>query len=106
VDPKQNAVTCFNSNTLLEYGVKQDALAIHQSAISQNSCLKIDEWIEDAYYDFDTSKLRVDISIPQVAIQKNAQGYVDPSVWDRGVNAGFLSYSGSAYKTFNRSNDN
>lgn len=37
---------------------------------------------------------------------KNAQGYVDPSIWDRGVNAGFLSYSGSAYKTFNRLNEN
>lgn len=36
-------------------------------------------------------------------MQKNAQGYVDPSVWDRGINAGFLSYNGSAYKTFNQS---
>jgi outer membrane usher protein len=33
---------------------------------------------------------------------KNAQGYVDPSVWDRGINAAFLSYSASAYKTFNK----
>ncbi|OAM11962.1 fimbrial protein [Acinetobacter baumannii] len=57
----------------------------------------------DSAYEFDTSRLRVDISIPQVALQKNAQGYVDPSVWDRGINAGFLSYNGSAYKTFNQS---
>ncbi len=35
-------------------------------------------------------------------MQKNAQGYVDPSVWDRGINAAFLSYNASAYKTFNK----
>lgn len=70
-----------------------------------NTCYKIEEWVENAFYEFDNSRLRVDISIPQVALQKNAQGYVDPSVWDRGINAGFLSYSGSAYKTFTHSND-
>lgn len=106
VDPKENATTCFNSSTLLEYGVKQDVLSQHIANQSKNSCLKIEDWIEDSFYEFDTSKLRVDISIPQVALQKNAQGYVDPSIWDRGINAGFLSYSGSAYKTFNTTGDN
>lgn len=106
IDPKQNATTCFNTSTLLEYGVKQEILKQTQSIQSANSCMKIEEWVDDAFYEFDTSKLRVDISIPQVALQKNAQGYVDPSIWDRGINAGFLSYSGSAYKTFNNNSDN
>lgn len=106
IDPKQNATTCFNTSTLLEYGVKQEILKQTQSIQSANSCMKIEEWVDDAFYEFDTSKLRVDISIPQVALQKNAQGYVDPSIWDRGINAGFLSYSGSAYKTLNNNSDN
>ena len=106
IDPKQNATTCFNTSTLLEYGVKQEILKQTQPIQSANSCMKIEEWIDDSFYEFDTSKLRVDISIPQVALQKNAQGYVDPSIWDRGINAGFLSYSGSAYKTFNNNSDN
>ncbi|WP_291368463.1 MULTISPECIES: fimbria/pilus outer membrane usher protein, partial [unclassified Acinetobacter] len=63
------------------------------------SCLRIEQWIDQASYEFDTSKLRLDISIPQVAIEKNAQGYVDPSVWDRGINAGFLSYNASVYRS-------
>lgn len=106
IDPKQNATTCFNTSTLLEYGVKQEILKQTQPIQSANSCMKIEEWIDDSFYEFDTSKLRVNISIPQVALQKNAQGYVDPSIWDRGINAGFLSYSGSAYKTFNNNSDN
>lgn len=101
----QNAFTCFSASSLLEYGVKQDVLVNRTGSNTPDACYKIEEWIENAYYDFDTSRLRIDISIPQVALQKNAQGYVDPSIWDRGVNAGFLSYSGSAYKTFNRLND-
>ncbi|MGN8006861.1 fimbria/pilus outer membrane usher protein [Acinetobacter sp. 22301] len=106
LDPNKNAVTCFTGTNLLEYGVKQEILSKHTTLQKENnSCYKIEEWVENAFYEFDTSRLRVDISIPQVALQKNAQGYVDPSVWDRGINAGFLSYSGSAYKTFNQSND-
>nr|WP_171519297.1 fimbria/pilus outer membrane usher protein [Acinetobacter proteolyticus] len=105
-EQNKNAFTCFTSGSLLEYGVKQEVLVNRTESNAPNACYKIEEWIENAYYDFDTSRLRVDISIPQIALQKNAQGYVDPSIWDRGVNAGFLSYSGSAYKTFNRLNEN
>ena len=39
VDPKENATTCFNSSTLLEYGVKQDVLSQHIANQSKNSCL-------------------------------------------------------------------
>lgn len=104
VDSNKNAATCFTEKNLIEFGVKQDVLNQRTALQNGNGCYKIDEWVENAFYDFDTSRLRVDISIPQVALQKNAQGYVDPSVWDRGINAAFLSYSGSAYKTFNQSN--
>lgn len=102
-EQNQNAYTCFTANSLLEYGVKQEVLVNRTETTAPNACYKIEEWVENAYYDFDTSRLRIDVSIPQIALQKNAQGYVDPSVWDRGINAGFLSYNGSAYKTFNKS---
>lgn len=103
---QQNAMTCFTGMNLLEYGVKQEILSKHGPVQKENNtCYKIEDWVENAFYEFDNSRLRVDISIPQVALQKNAQGYVDPSVWDRGINAGFLSYNGSAYKTFTDSNN-
>lgn len=100
-DNKTNAQTCFSEKDLLEFGVKKQVLA-EQTALSNNGCYKIEQWIEHAFYEFDNSRLRVDLSIPQIALQQNAQGYIDPSVWDRGINAGFLSYSGSAYKIFNQ----
>ena len=98
---KSKAQTCFTETQLLEYGVKKQVLTL-QNNLSSTGCYLIEQWIEAAFYEFDSSRLRLDISIPQIALQKNAQGYIDPSVWNRGINAGFLSYSGSAYKIFNR----
>lgn len=102
-EQEKNAYTCFTKNQLIEYGVKLDAL---QNANSNDviGCRKINEWVGESFYEFDTSRLRFDVSIPQASMQKNAQGYVDPSVWDRGINAGFFSYNASAYKTFDRFN--
>lgn len=97
----QNAQTCFSAAQMLEYGVKKDSLALLKDAKSE-PCALIEQWVDQAFYAFDSARLRVDISIPQVALQHNAQGYVDPSVWDRGVNAGFLSYNGSMYQVFNQ----
>lgn len=95
---QENAHTCFKPATLLEYGVKEDFLKT-ELPFNQAPCKKIGEWVDNAYYEFDSSRLRVDISIPQIALQQNAQGYVDPSVWDRGIDAAFLSYNASAYTT-------
>ena len=102
LDNKENAFTCFTQKNLIEYGVKPEALIQQNEALNINPCQKIEQWVEDAYYEFDQSKLRIDISIPQIVMQKNAQGYVDPSVWDRGINAAFLSYNASAFKTFDQ----
>ncbi|HHW4682617.1 MAG TPA: fimbria/pilus outer membrane usher protein, partial [Xylella sp.] len=50
-------------------------------------------WLPDAYARFDVATQRLDVSIPQAAMRRSARGYVNPSLWDRGVNAGFISYA-------------
>lgn len=102
IQNQNNATTCFDLTTLLNFGVKKDALNQSIESIqTDDRCKSIDQWVSNAFYEFDSSSLRLDISIPQIAMQKNAQGYVDPSIWDQGINAGFLSYSASAYRTQN-----
>jgi outer membrane usher protein len=103
-DQKINASTCFTAADLIDLGVKTDVIKQKIADLKSPECLKIGEWIEDAYYEFDSSKLRLDISIPQVALNSNAQGYIDPSLWDRGINAGFLSYNASIYKNYDTNN--
>lgn len=97
-----NVTTCFDQSILLNYGVKKEALSSQIDELQRNNpCLSLDQLIKEAYYELDTSQLRMDIFIPQSAMQKNAQGYVDPSVWDSGINAGFISYSATAYQSKN-----
>ncbi|MDY9172276.1 FimD/PapC N-terminal domain-containing protein, partial [Escherichia coli] len=35
----------------------------------------------------------LDIDVPQAWIMKNYQNYVDPSLWENGINAAMLSYN-------------
>ncbi|EME6129100.1 FimD/PapC N-terminal domain-containing protein, partial [Acinetobacter baumannii] len=99
----ENAKTCFTPDMLLEYGVKPEIF--HHEVSSTYTCNDLDKWVNDAFYQFDTSRLRLDISIPQVALQKNAQGYVDPRLWDRGINAAFFAYNASAYRIVNNNHE-
>ncbi|OMQ21887.1 fimbria/pilus outer membrane usher protein [Serratia oryzae] len=49
--------------------------------------------IPESKIQFDFAQLRLDISIPQVAMQPNAQGAVDPALWDHGVPALLFNYN-------------
>ena len=49
--------------------------------------------IPEATLQFDLAQLRLDISIPQVAMQPNAQGAVDPALWEHGVPAMVFNYN-------------
>lgn len=49
--------------------------------------------IPDSQIHFDLSQLRLDLSVPQIAMQQNASGYVDPALWDHGVPALLMNYS-------------
>jgi outer membrane usher protein len=55
---------------------------------------------------FDISRLRLDISIPQVAMQPGKNSRMDPELWDDGIAALLFNYSLSAGRTEQRmSND-
>lgn len=97
----KSTYTCFSSKQLLEYGIKAELIK-ERLAVNNKNCQQLGEWVQDSFYEFDSSKLRFDISIPQIAMERNAQGYVDPSVWDRGIDAAFVSYNASAYKAHNK----
>ncbi|MDD1141015.1 fimbrial biogenesis outer membrane usher protein [Pseudomonas sp. TNT2022 ID233] len=48
--------------------------------------------IDGAAVELDLAKLALYVSIPQAYIKRRAGGYVDPSLWDEGINAAFSSY--------------
>jgi outer membrane usher protein len=92
-----SAETCFSLKKLEELGVDIELL----TPVHADECLAISAWMKDAYYHFEMSKLRFDLSIPQAYLKRTSRGFVDPKRWDRGINAGFLAYNLNAYKTYN-----
>lgn len=55
--------------------------------------------IEQASLNFDANRLRLNISVPQVAMARGMRGYVDPELWDQGVAAGFINYQLSSTRS-------
>lgn len=60
------------------------------------------KYIPEAKAEFDFNRQRLDISIPQAALNFRARHSVDPSRWDQGLPAFIVNYSVSASSTWQR----
>ncbi|NVZ69505.1 fimbrial biogenesis outer membrane usher protein [Pseudomonas costantinii] len=91
-------VVCFNSGLLQLIGVDLRKLSAHATAALESgaTCLDLGQLIEGATATFSPANQQLDISIPQIALRRDARGYVSPELWDRGVTAGTLSYTFNA----------
>ncbi|HGU0956376.1 TPA: Yad fimbria usher protein HtrE, partial [Escherichia coli] len=71
------------------------------------NCLNLTEIIPQASVRYDVNEQRLDIDVPQAWVMKNYQNYVDPSLWENGINAAMLSYNLNGYhsETPGRRND-
>lgn len=88
---------CLSGDLLKEMGVKLDAFETPGEALS--ACINLEELIEGASVSFDANHLALDISVPQIALRRDAAGYVAPQEWDNGINAAMLNYQFSAAQT-------
>lgn len=98
VPGKDSAETCFALLSLDEFGI-DTSLISSDPGVTVTTCKSLSQWVPEASYRLDTSRLRMDLSIPQAALRRTARGYVDPKFWDRGINAGFLSYNFNAFNS-------
>lgn len=83
-----------------------DRLGVRTSAVSGLSELPADEVIADirtyipsAKSDFQFAEQRLNLSIPQLLMQRRAQGEVDPASWDQGLPAALLNYAVTGNRT-------
>jgi len=86
---------CFTRNLLAVLGV--DTRKLEAAGVNlDGACLNLESLIPDATVHTDAGELRLNLSIPQVSLLRNARGYVDPKLWQNGVNAFTLGYSFNA----------
>lgn len=82
---------CLSPAMLDGMGVKLAAF-VDQAELDTLDCVDLQGVIEGALVTFDPAYLALDISVPQVALRRDAAGYVAPEEWDAGINAGLLNY--------------
>jgi outer membrane usher protein len=96
VDSSQVAQPCFDYATLVQMGVDVNALD-PQVVNPQNMCVSIRDISADATVTMDVGELRLDASIPQESLKRQARGYVSPDLWDQGETALLVGYNFNAY---------
>ncbi|MNO47705.1 Outer membrane usher protein FimD precursor [compost metagenome] len=92
-DANDELQACLPSTLLGEWGLRLDGLATAEDA--RQACLDLASVVPGAQVGFDSGRLRLSISIPQIAMRRDIAGHVDPSRWDSGINAAFLNYQAS-----------
>lgn len=68
-----------------------------------DDCIDLAAAIPAATAIFDFSQQRLDISIPQAALNNPARGYIPPQNWDEGINALLLNYTFTGANSRDRS---
>ncbi|MEK9496433.1 fimbria/pilus outer membrane usher protein [Photorhabdus sp. P32] len=78
---------------LEEYGVNIRGLPAFQGEASDNAITDLTKQIPHARAILDFARLRLDLSVPQAAMQFHHSGMVDPSLWDNGIPAFLMNYT-------------
>ncbi|WP_201312561.1 fimbria/pilus outer membrane usher protein [Dyella sp. EPa41] len=97
VASRRTATACFSRAQLEKMGIAMDRIDPHASAGGE--CIDVAEVVPGAQVQFDAGAQRLDVSIPQASLNRQARGYVSPALWDRGATAATLGYSLSAYQS-------
>ena len=97
-----NVQPCFDESLLERVGVDLNKLSPQvQKRIrtaEHDTCVTFAELVKDGFATFDNNALRLDVSVPQMAMKQQARGYVDPKYWDDGVPAASLQYNANVFR--------
>lgn len=104
--PNGRATPCFEQALISQLNLQSDTLAAApvqvRQQIAQGQCVALDALVTGAGYSFDLAEMRMDISVPQAALSRTPQGYVNPEFWDVGVPSATLAYNLNTYRTTGR----
>ncbi|MCZ8552072.1 outer membrane usher protein [Escherichia albertii] len=105
---ENSAAACITHKNLAQLHIKQPEHPVTLLAREgdEEDCLNLEKSFAQADIRFDGSDQFLNLTIPQAYVLKNYGGYVDPSLWESGINAATLSYSLNAYHTSSDDNDN
>lgn len=95
-------LACFNRAMMDDLGVDFTKVGNAAGVPGRDEparCVDIAAVVPGAFSSFNSSDLRLDVSIPQKYMRAQARGYVAPEYWDAGAPfAGFLNYNANGYR--------
>lgn len=97
----KNVIPCIPLSVLNLINFKKDQINFTQwDSLTENTeCINLKTIIPEAELDFDNQDQQLNISIPQIYINKQPRGSVPASMWDSGIPAMMLSYNMNAYQS-------
>lgn len=93
-DSGQSLQACLTGALLRDLDLREEALEVPLP--SDDRCLDLATLVPQAHAEFDPQRLHLALSIPQIALRRQAAGSVPEARWDDGINAAFVNYQVSA----------
>lgn len=91
------AIPCLSLKELANFGV--DPGAINVSGAEAESCISLKTLIPQAKWKMDINDQRFMLNIPQAMVLATRPDEVPDTLWDDGVNAAFVGYNTSYYRS-------
>jgi outer membrane usher protein len=92
---------CLTLDMLQTFGLDPQRLGGNLTLQDAQRCVDLVAQVEFARVDYQPNSLRLSISVPQIALQRRARGYVPPELWDEGNPVAFASYAFNAARRSN-----
>ena len=94
---KDKVQPCFSAEQLTRANVLIKTPISAALDSDENQCRPLSAFVDYASYDFDISRLRLDLSIPNTFMKQIPRGYVSPAELSMGTSIGFINYLANYY---------
>lgn len=94
IDGHRTLRPCLNATLLRQAGLREQSLA--QPLPDDDSCIDLETLAPGATTKLDSGRLRLELSIPQAFMIRQAGRMPSAEQWDYGINAAFINYQASA----------
>lgn len=91
-----DTLPCLSASWFKSLGVHTQY--IHPIEVKDQTCLNPVQ-VDDTHISFDSSALRLSLSVPQAYFYNKPRGYIDPQQWQAGTSALFVNYNTNYYHT-------
>ncbi|MRT47431.1 outer membrane usher protein [Raoultella sp. BIGb0399] len=93
--PDGGTLLCAPESLLRSLPLADDTLKPAETGDCQNLATRL----PDATRDYDSGRQRLNLTLPQILVQRTARGTVPYAQWDQGVTAAILGYNLGAWRT-------